>query len=432
MEIRVPRLGEGADTGTVVNVYVKEGDTVKKDQTILELENEKAVAPIPATLGGTVKKVFVKIGDKVAVGQALIDVSGDAAAPVASVQPKAQPPSTGARAAKPVQAQPEAAQEESYEEEPIVEGGLPPAASPSLRKIAGELGIDLRRVKGTERGGRITIDDLRAYIGRLQSLASRPAKAVAGQPPAAAKPVAESIDFSKWGPVTKKPVSSLRKVIAQKMWESWNAIPHVTQFDEADITDLLALRKKHVAAYEKKGAALTLTSFAIQAVAAALKKYPQFNVSLDEATNELILKEYCHIGIAVDTEQGLIVPVLRDADKKNLFDLSADLGKLAEKTRQRKVSVDELKGGSFTISNLGGIGGTHFTPIVNRPEVAILGLGKGVLKPVMKKDKVEGRIMLPVALSYDHRVIDGADGARFIREIVTQLENFPEANAKLK
>ncbi|MCG3175229.1 MAG: Dihydrolipoyllysine-residue acetyltransferase component of pyruvate dehydrogenase complex [Candidatus Omnitrophica bacterium] len=435
MDIRIPRLGEGADSGTIVSILVKEGDVVRKDQTVVELENEKAVAPIPASDGGKVIKLLVKVGDKVSVGQAILTLEGGAASPAASQQ------SAPARAASPVPSAPAAPSAPSapvsvpapasgdYQYESKT--GLPPPASPTIRRMAADLGIDLRRVRGSEHGGRIVLSDLRAYIQGLQQAAVSAAPSAPAAAKTAAPAPAESVDFSKWGPVTKKPLSSLRQKIAQKMSESWQAIPHVTQFDEADITSLLALRKKHVAAYEKKGAKLTVTGFILKAVVRALQKHPSFNSSLDEAAQELVLKQYYHLGVAVDTESGLIVPVLKDVDKKSLLEISKDLETLAEKTRSRKVGIDDLKGGSFTVSNLGGIGGTFFTPIVNRPEVAILGVGRGVVRPTAVDGKVELRTMLPLGLSYDHRVIDGADGARFIREIVTSLESFGEDQVKI-
>ncbi len=226
-------------------------------------------------------------------------------------------------------------------------------------------------------------------------------------------------------------MSQLRKVISRRMVENWNAIPHVTQFDEADITSLLELRKKYVAAYEQKGARLTLTTFVLKAVVATLKKHPIFNSSLDEVSEEIVYKEYYHIGIAVDTEAGLIVPVIRDVDKKSMVELSKELEELAKKARDRKVTADELKGGTFTISNQGGIGGAHFTPIVNKPEVAILGLGKGALKPVVRNGQIEPRMMLPLGLSYDHRVIDGGAAARFTVDFLQALENFQDGEAKI-
>jgi pyruvate dehydrogenase E2 component (dihydrolipoamide acetyltransferase) len=294
--------------------------------------------------------------------------------------------------------------------------------------LARELDIDLSRIRGSERGGRIVLSDVRAYIQRLQKLAFQPKPGQPAKPMAAA---AESIDFSKWGEIARKPMSPLRKTISRRMVENWNAIPHVTQFEDVDITGLMDLRKRFAPEYEKKGARLTLTSFALKAAATALKKHPVFNASLDEIAEEIVLKEYYHIGLAVDTEQGLIVPIIRDVDKKNLFQLSKDISELADKARDRKVSAEDLKGGTFTISNQGGIGGAHFTPIINKPDVAILGLGKGVLKPAVRDGKIEARLLMPIALSYDHRVIDGAAAARFTVDLVQAFTSFTEADLKL-
>ncbi|HXU77166.1 MAG TPA: 2-oxo acid dehydrogenase subunit E2 [Methylomirabilota bacterium] len=427
MDLKLPHLGEGADSGTVVNLFVKEGDTVAKDQPILELENEKAVATIPSTGAGTVSKVFVKAGDKISVGQRILSLTeAEAAAPPAAASRAAAAPKS---TPEPVRAanddQPE---EQAVEPAPQASPGSPPAAAPSIRKLAEEIGLDLTQVRGSERGGRIVMADIRAYIQRLQG---QPSHAQTGSPAAAEKPKpAETVDFSKWGKVNHQPLSPLRQTIARRMVENWNAIPHVTQFDRADVTALMDLRKKHAAAYEKKGARLTLTSFALKIVAATLKKHPAFNSSLDEAKQEIVLKEYFHIGVAVDTEAGLIVPVIRDVDRKNLVELSKELEELARKARERKISAEELKGGSFTISNQGGIGGGYFTPIVNKPEVAILGLGRGALEPVVREKAVQTRLMLPIALSYDHRVIDGGAAARFIVDLVQAFENFPEAELK--
>ena len=430
MDVKLPHLGEGADSGTVVNLFVKEGDQIAKDQPILELENEKAVATIPSSAAGTVAKIFVKSGDKISVGQKILTLSGNGAA--ATPARAAEAPKVKAKVAEPAPEAEEAPEEHEAEPaesaESVEKSNAAVAASPAIRKLARDLGIDLARVRGTARGGRITMQDLRAYIQRLQKLATQP-KAAAGAAPA--KPAAEPVDFSKWGSVTKKPLSPLRQVIARRMTENWNTIPHVTQFDEADITGLLALRKKYVEAYEKKGARLTVTSFVLKAVADTLKKHPFFNSSLDEAAQEIVLKDYVHIGVAVDTEAGLIVPVLRDVDKKDLVQLSKDLEELATKARDRKISGDELKGSSFTISNQGGIGGGYFTPIVNKPDVAILGLGKGATKPVVRDGKIEPRTLLPLGLSYDHRVIDGGGAARFIVDLVKAIENFDEKVVKI-
>ena len=427
MDVKLPKLGEGADSGVVVSILVKEGDSVQEGQTLLELENEKAVAPIPSPASGVIARIRVKEGDKVSVGQVILTLSGDDKASAAS--PKEEPiPAKSAKPAKKarlVQPEPPA----SGEAEPAA--GFPQqsedtiAAPPAVRRVARELGIDLTRVEGTERGGRIGMGDLRTHLQRLQRIAFAPkATAAAGKPPA------ESIDFSKWGPVSRKPMSQLRQVIARRMTENWTTIPHVTQFDEADISSVMDLRKKHLAAYEAKGARLTLMPFVIKAVVTTLKKHPLFNSSLDEATGEVIFKDYFHLGVAVDTEAGLIVPVLRQADQKSLFQLAKEVEELAARARDRKVSLEELKGGTFTISNQGGIGGAQFTPIINKPEVAILGLGRGVLRPVVREKKIEPRLMLPLALSYDHRVIDGGAAARFIVDLVAAFEQFSEADMK--
>jgi len=430
MDVKLPNLGEGADTGTVVNLFVKEGDQIQKDQPILELENEKAVASIPSTAAGVVSKIYVKPGDKVGLGARLIAITeagGTPATPAPVATPKKESAARPRAAAVVVEPEVEVTAEEPAENQTPSDSEI--AAAPSIRQMASDLGIDLGKVRGSARGGRIVISDVRAYIQKLIRSAAQPK--VAGAAPGADKPAPEKIDFSKWGGISKKPMSSLRKVISRRMVENWNAIPHVTQFDDADITSLLELRKKYVAAYEQKGARLTVTSFVLKAVVDTLKKHPIFNSSLDEAAEEIVYKEYYHIGIAVDTEAGLLVPVIRDVDKKSLVEISKDLEELAKKARDRKVSADELKGGTFTISNQGGIGGAHFTPIVNKPEVAILGLGKGALKAVVKNNAVTPRMMLPIGLSYDHRVIDGGTAARFTVDLLQALENFNEADVKI-
>ena len=295
-----------------------------------------------------------------------------------------------------------------------------------------DLGIDLSRVRGSELGGRIVLADVKAYIERLQQIAFAPKSAAPAPAPASAPvPPAEVIDFAQWGPITRKPMTSLRRTIARRMHESWAAIPHVTQFDEADMTALVDLRNKYAAVYEAKGIKLTLTPFILKATALALKQSPVFNASIDESTQEIVFKEYIHLGMAVDTEAGLIVPVIRDVDKKGIVDLAKDVRDLAERTRARKIAGEELKGGTFTISNQGGIGGAHFTPIINKPEVAILGLGRTILKPVVREKLIEPRMMMPVCVSYDHRLIDGGSAARFIVQIVEALQKFPEELVKI-
>jgi pyruvate dehydrogenase E2 component (dihydrolipoamide acetyltransferase) len=424
MDLKLPPLGEGADSGNVVSILVKEGDAIAKGQGIIELETGKAVAPVPASAAGKVTKIIVAVGDKVSVGQPILAIEAEATAPAAKPPPAktapAKPPSASRRAAAAAPPPPAGQAPEPPPAEEEAPGGSESPAPPSIRRLARELGIDLTKIHGSQHGGRMVMADVRAYIERLQRLAAPP-RAAAGAP---AQPPPEPIDFFKWGPIARRPLTQLRKVIAGRMAQSWNAVPRVTQFDEADITALNELRKSHAEAFEKMGARLTLTSFALKIAAGALQKHPVFNTSLDEAAGELVWKEYFHIGLAVDTDQGLIVPVLRDVDKKNILALSKELSDLAAKTRDRKITLEELQGGTFTISNQGGIGGGHFTPIVNRPEVAILGLGRGALKPVVREGKIEPRLMLPLALSYDHRVIDGGQAVRFLLEIVRGFESF--------
>lgn len=435
MDVRLPNLGEGVDSGSVVNVFVKEGDVIAKGQTILELENEKAVAPIPSPVAGRVASIRVKAGDKISVGQVLITLAGEGAAASAepAPQPKASAPKPASappaeRAAAAAEPAPAAFEDDLGEEgavRPSQKAGFPPPASPSLRRLAKELGIDLTKVRGSEAGGRIVMQDVRQYIQRLQQLAFQRKKE---QPRAVA--AAEPVDFSKWGPVSVKPMSQLRQVISRRMVESWTAIPHVTQFDQADITRIDELRKKHAPAYESRGTRLTLTSFVLKAVATVLRAHPLFNASIDEAAQSVVTKDYVHIGLAVDTEAGLLVPVIRDVDSKTVLQLSKDVQDLAEKARTRKLSGDDMKGGTFTISNQGGIGSRHFTPIINRPEVAILGLGRGALLPAVREGQIVARLQLPLALSYDHRLIDGAEAARAMVDLVAALENFNENDLK--
>lgn len=437
MDVKLPQLAEGVESGTVVNILVKEGDTVAKDQAFMELETQKAVGSIPSPASGVVTKVHVKEGMEVSVGQLLIsiDANGGAAAPSAPAAHAEKPSAPTAQLAAPAQAatgQAPVAKADDYRYES--KSGVPPPASPTVRKIARDLGIDLNRVRGSEAGGRIALTDVRHYIERLQQIAF--SGAPAGQPAAAgagahAAP-SELPDFSKWGSVHREKMSALRRTVSRRMVESWSAIPKIDQFADMDITDLLTLRKKYSSAYEKEGAHLTITTFIVKAVASALKKHPKANSSIDEAAQELIFKDYCHIGVAVDTDAGLIVPVIRDVDKKSLVEIARDTAMLSEKSRQRKISLDELQGGTFTISNQGSIGGSHFTPIIYAPQVAILGVGQSVAKPVVLDGKIAIRNILPLCLSYDHRVLDGADAVRFLKDILVNLQAYSEADVKLK
>lgn len=429
MEVRLPRLGEGADTGTVAGIFVKEGDPVKKDQAILELESEKAVASIPSPEAGIISKIHVREGDQIKVGDIIVTLSGDGGQVAGEKKVREQPPEeqrTRTREEEPRRKEPVEPQTDSGIQEPVRSEFAPPA-SPSIRKTARELGIDLRRVRGSERGGRIVLADVRRYIEQLQQLALQPVQGAATP----RKAPVEQVDFAKWGTVSRKKLTTIRRTISERMVQSWTTLPHITQFDDVDVTHLNSLRKEYAGAYEQKGARLTLTPFILKSIITVLKEFPMFNASLDEGADEIVYKEYYHIGIAVDTENGLLVPVIRDVDRKSLLDLSTELGALAEKARDRKISLEEMQGGTFTISNQGGIGGAHFTPIINKPEVAILGLGRGGLKPVVRNKKIEPRMMLPLALSYDHRLIDGADAARFITRLVQVLETFGEEDIQL-
>jgi pyruvate dehydrogenase E2 component (dihydrolipoamide acetyltransferase) len=436
MDVKLPQLAEGVESGTVVSVLVTEGQEIKKDQSFMELETQKAVGSIPAPSSGVVTKIHVKQGMEVSVGQVLISIdTGSAAATPAGVAkspqnpastaPSPSTPSQQARSASAITSA--SAEDYRYESK----SGAPPPAPPSIRKIARELDIDLTRVKGSEVGGRITLADLRGYIQRLQQIAFQGA-------PAATKPhegrpaPSEAVDFAKWGPVRREKLSALRRTVSRRMVESWTTVPKINQFADADISALLALRKKHAVAYEKKGAHLTITSFLLLVLGRVLKKHPRANSSLDEAASEIVFKDYCHIGVAVDTEGGLIVPILHDVDKKNLFQLSTELHALTEKTRQRKVSIEELQGGTFTISNQGSIGGSHFTPIIYAPQVAILGVGQGEAKPVARDGKIAIRTILPLCLAYDHRVLDGADAVRFLKDIIAGLESLEETDLVLR
>jgi pyruvate dehydrogenase E2 component (dihydrolipoamide acetyltransferase) len=437
MDIKLPRLSEGVESGTVVNILVREGDQIKKDQPFMELETQKAVGSIPSPESGVVTKIHVKEGTEVAVGQVLISIAsaGDAATAQAAQSAPAAPPkpaSARAQLAPPHTARQAAGEELQTSYHYQSPSGAPPPAAPSIRKIARDLGIDLTRVQGSESGGRIVLEDLRAYIDRLQRLAFEDkGAAFQGAADIARRPPPAAVDFAKWGPVRREKMSPLRRTVAQRMVESWTTIPKINQFDDADVTGLLELRRKYAPAYEKKRARLTPTVFVVNAVAKALHKYPRANSSVDEAAHEIVYKDYVHIGIAVDTEGGLVVPVLRDADKKSLFDISLELQELTERTRARKNTLEELQGGSFTISNQGSIGGAHFTPIIYAPQVAILGIGQGAQKPVVVDGKIAVRTLLPLCLAYDHRVLDGADAVRFMKDIIRSLEAFPEAEVRL-
>lgn len=440
MDVKLPQLAEGVEGGTVVSILVSEGQEIKKDQAFMELETQKAVGSIPAPQSGVVTKIHVKQGMEVTVGMVLISIeSANVGTALPTAGTTAQSDAMG-KAPIPISATSQSSKETTAGADDYryqSKSGMPPPAAPSIRKLARDLDIDLTRVLGSEAGGRIVLADLRAYIQKLQQLAS-PAGPVAAPSSAASTPSAAApdvMDFAKWGPTRREKLSPLRRTVSRRMVESWTTIPKINQFADADITALLALRKKHAPAYEKRGAHLTLTSFFLLILGRALTKHPRANASVIENAEtalEIVYKDYCHIGIAVDTEGGLIVPVLRDVDKKNLLQLSQELHAISEKTRQRKIAIEELQGGTFTLSNQGSIGGSHFTPIIYAPQVAILGVGQGQAKPVAVDGKIAIRTILPLCLAYDHRVLDGGDAVRFLKYIIGALEAFDEADIKLK
>lgn len=409
-DFALPNLGEGIESGVVVAVHVKPGDTVAAGQDLFTIETDKASMPLPAEADGRVEEVLVKQGDKVATGTVLAVLSG-AGAGAAKPAPAASPatPQT-APAAKP---QPVAAAGANGQTGTTHTSG-PVPAGPATRRYAREHGVNLGEVPGTARGGRVTVEDVKSHI-RNRMTGAPAAHTPAGPPGSALPPLP---DFSRYGPVERKPLSNLRKKIAENLTLAWHAAPAVTQFDQADITDLEAGRKRIAEGLPKGSPKVTMTVLAIKAVVAALKEFPHFNSSLDPVSGEVVYKQYFHIGIAVDTDRGLVVPVIRDADTKSIRDLAGEVAGLADRARAGKLAVDEMRGGTFTITNLGGIGGTAFSPIVNYPEVAILGLARSSTQPVYKDGQFVPRLLMPLCLTYDHRVIDGADGARFTSRLV--------------
>jgi pyruvate dehydrogenase E2 component (dihydrolipoamide acetyltransferase) len=423
--IDVPDIGDFKEV-EVIEVMVAVGDTIKAEQSLITVESDKASMEIPASQGGVVKEIRVKVGDKVSKGTPLVVVEGGAAPAAQAAAPAAAPAQAAAPAAAAATAPAAAARPAPAAALPQAElkPGQLPHASPSVRKFARELGVDLVRVQGSGPKGRITQDDVRNFVKQ----------ALAGGAPAAAGASAggnvgglnvlawPQIDFAKFGPVEAKPLSRIKKISGANLHRNWVMIPHVTNNDEADITDLEALRVTLNKENEKSGVKVTMLAFLIKAVVAALKKYPDFNASLDG--DNLVLKQYYNIGFAADTPTGLVVPVIRDADKKGILDLARETTEMAKKARDGKLSPSEMQGGCFSISSLGGIGGTHFTPIINAPEVAILGVSRSEFKPVWDGKQFVPRLKLPLSLSYDHRVIDGASAARFNAYLGALLADF--------
>jgi pyruvate dehydrogenase E2 component (dihydrolipoamide acetyltransferase) len=435
-EFKLPELGEQIAAGDVLRVLVKAGDTLERDQPVLELETDKATIEVPSSVSGTVAHVKVKAGDKVKVGQAILTVDGGGAQPgppplahasAAGTPPTVAAPATAAaveidtpRAATAATSQKvvDIHRAPRHHEAPAASGPAAPA-SPSVRRMARELGVEINLVIGTGPSGRISIEDVKAHAKRLVLAASSAPAA-----PGVATPVEPLPDFSRWGSIERQQMRAVRRKTAEHLAAAWAAIPHVTQHDAADISALEEFRKRYAKQVEAAGGSLTVTAVAVKIVAAALKAFPQFNTSIDVAAGEIVYKHYVHIGVAVDTDRGLLVPVIRHADAKSITQIAVELTGLSEKARTRKISLEELQGGCFSVSNFGGIGGGFFTPIVNAPEVAILGISRARMEPVYSKETGQfvPRFMLPLSLSYDHRVIDGADGARFLRWIVDAFE----------
>jgi len=415
-QVLVPDIGDFEDVD-VIEVLVSPGDRVDAEQSLVTLESEKATMEIPSPAAGVVKALHVAVGDKVSEGSRILTLEVEGAAREAGRPAEAKPTALPRKAAEP--AAPAA---------PVAPPSAPLSstrrahASPSVRRLARELGVDLSLVRGSGPKSRILKDDVQAFVrDALARGAPQPA-----QPAGFAIPPAPQVDFSRWGEVEVKPLGKLRRVAARNLHRSWLSVPHVTQFDEADITDLEAFRLAKADEAKARGTKLTLLAFLLKASAVVLEQFPGFNSSLEPGGEAIVVKKYFHLGFAVDTDNGLVVPVIRDVDRKGLFDLAVELATLSQKARDRKLSPEEMSGGTFTISSLGGIGGTAFTPIVNHPEVAILGVSRAAMRPVWRDGAFVPRLLLPLSLSYDHRVIDGADAVRFttrMKAVLSDIRN---------
>ncbi len=418
-EIKLPEIADNVVSGFLSRILVKVGDVIEKDQSIIEIETDKAATDIPSPVGGKVVDIKVHAGDEVRVGQTILVVES-AESPEAGYQlPVAgyQLPVTSHESRVTSHESPVMIQEPPVtgHRSPVTENhpaSILVPASPSVRRFARELGVDIVKVKGSGPGGRISDEDVKAHVKQL----------VKGTLPSAPAEYAEVPDFSQWGPVENQPMSRIRQITAESTVRSWQTIPQVVQFDKADITEVEKFRLMSKAAVEKAGGKLTMTAILLKLSAMALKQFPKFNASVDMKNRQIVYKNYIHIGIAVDTEQGLLVPVVRDVDKKSLTELSVELNGIAERARTRKLTSEEMQGGNFTISNLGGIGGTAFTPIVYPNQVAILGVSRSNMEQIYRDGEFVARNMLPLSLSYDHRLIDGADGARFLGWMCRVLE----------
>ncbi len=457
-DFKVPELGENVAGGDVTKVLVKVGDTIAREQPVLELETDKATIEVPSSVAGVVKEIRVKKGDKIKVGAVVLTVDapsssngGGAAAaaqpakpaPEAAPAAAAPPPSPAPAKVVPMPARPrppgkpvDSAQGKPVDSAQVKQASEAPApvpitapapradgraapASPGVRRLAREIGVSINDVEGTGPNGRISQDDVKEHARRILSSIG----AAGGVGPASSARAARPLpDFAKFGEVDRQAWSNIRRATSEHLSYAWNTIPHVTQFDKADVSALEELRKKHKEQVAKAGGNLTVTAMLVRILATAVRKFPQFNASIDIERGEIVYKKYVNVGVAVDTDRGLLVPVIRNAAEKNITQIAVELNQLAERARDKKLTVDDMSGGSMTISNLGGIGGTYFTPIVNWPEVAILGVSRGAIEPMWKDGAFEPVQRLPLSLSYDHRVIDGADAMRFLRWVVEAVE----------
>jgi pyruvate dehydrogenase E2 component (dihydrolipoamide acetyltransferase) len=450
IELKLPELGENIEAVEVAAVLVKPGDRVNVDQPVVEVETEKANLEVPAPDDGVIAEILIEPGDTVQIGQTIltIDVQGAAPAtepPSPDERPAAEEPATE----KPPAAEEPATEKPSAAEEPATErpaagqanagdgrpdarpAGPPPVepagprqigatvpAAPSVRALARELGVDLFKVQGSGPGGRISRDDVKARAKAIiQGAATEPTIS-----PGRGSAAPELPDFAQWGPIERARLSSVRRATVASMSNAWAQVPHVTQFDHADVTQIESMRRRFNQRPDAAERKLSMTAIVIKLVAAALKQFPEFNASLDPAKEEVVYKKYIHVGVAVDTERGLLVPVIRDVDRKSLVQVATELTDLAERARSKKLGLDEMRGGSFTVSNLGGLGTTYFSPIVLWPQVAILGVGRAEQQAVWNEQRFQPRLIMPLSVSYDHRWIDGADAARFLRWLAEALE----------
>lgn len=417
VEVKLPGLGENVDSGDVIKVLVQVGDTIGKDDPIVELETGKATVEVPSTAAGCVVTVHIKAGDKVKVGQTLISLDGETATAAPSKKPsdtsdKSDLSDRSDKSEKKAAPAPAVLAVATTGED----GRRPVPASPSVRQFAREIGVDITLVNGSGPGGRISIEDIKQFARQ------RPASGAGAVLPSTVAVPAALPDFAKFGSVKREAMNTIRQMTARQMTLAWSTIPMVTHHEDADVTELEKLRKQFAPRVEAAGGKLTVTAILLKVVATALRKFQKFNASVDMARREVVFKEYVNVGVAVDTERGLMVPVVRDADRKSILQLAVELNVIAGKARERKLQPDDLAGGNFTITNLGGLGTHHFTPIINAHEVAILGVGRAEWKPAVVNGEVKPRLSMPLSLTYDHRLIDGADAARFAKWLVEALE----------